>query len=107
RQAGREWTRHAYWMFSVILGDEVEMSRDDLMERLYGHGIETRPIFYPVHLLPPYRDAARGEDFPVAEELARRGLSLPTWAGLSLDDLDYVCQRLRECLPGAGEVVRG
>ena len=97
-QAEREWARHAYWMFSVILGEEMAVNRDALMARLQEQGVETRPVFYPVHLLPPYREASRGEEFPVAEELARRGLSLPTWAGLSTDDLSYVCERLRECL---------
>jgi perosamine synthetase len=98
-----EWARHAYWMFTVILGHGSPVARDELMARLHGRGIETRPVFYPVHLLPPYREAARGEEFPVAEWLARRGLSLPTWAGLSFDDLSYVCDSLRECLNEATE----
>jgi perosamine synthetase len=97
-QTEREWTRHAYWMFTVILGDETRADRDGLMARLYEQGVETRPVFYPVHTLPPYRESARGEEFPVAERLARRGISLPTWAGLSADDLSYVCERLRGCL---------
>ncbi len=97
-QAEAERVRHAYWMFTVILGEELAVSRDALMARLLEQGIETRPVFYPLHQLPPYREAARGEEFPVAEGLARRGVSLPTWAGLSLDDLSYVCERLRECL---------
>jgi perosamine synthetase len=98
-----EWARHAYWMFTVILGRESPVGRDALMARLAGRGVETRPVFYPVHLLPPYRDAARGEEFPVAESLARHGLSLPTWAGLSHAELNYVCESLRESLSDAGE----
>lgn len=94
-QAEREWARHAYWMFTVMLGDEAADFRDSLMARLHEDGVETRPVFYPLHGLPPYRDASRGEEFPVAESLARRGVSLPTWAGLSRDDLSYVCERLR------------
>ena len=97
-QAERGWAQHAYWMFTVILSNEVPVSRDGVMARLHEQGVETRPVFYPVHLLPPYREAARGQEFPVAEGLARRGISLPTWAGLSLADLSYVCDRLRECL---------
>jgi perosamine synthetase len=95
RQAEREWARHAYWMFTVLLGDGGADDRDRLMARLHAEGVETRPVFYPVHSLPPYREASRGEEFPVAESLARRGVSLPTWAGLSRDDLSYVCGRLR------------
>jgi perosamine synthetase len=97
-QAEREWARHAYWMFTVVLRDVEEGERDRLMARLHEEGVETRPVFYPVHSLPPYREASRGEEFPVAESLARRGLSLPTWAGLSDDDLSYVCERLRACM---------
>lgn len=102
RQAEREWARHAYWMFTVVLGVGEEGDRDRLMTRLHEEGVETRPVFYPVHSLPPYSEASRGEEFPVAERLARRGLSLPTWAGLSDDDLSYVCERLRACMPQAG-----
>ena len=101
RQEESEWARHAYWMFSVVLGRESRVERDALMARMHERGVETRPLFYPVHLLPPYREAARGEEFPVAEWLARRGLSLPTWAGLGADDLKYVCEVLRESLSDA------
>ena len=97
-QTEREWTRHAYWMFTVLLDDEAADDRDQFMTRLQDDGVETRPVFYPVHDLPPYREASRGEEFPVAESLARRGVSLPTWAGLTRDELSYVCERLRACL---------
>ena len=97
-QAEREWVRHAYWMFTVLLAEGEADERDCLMARLHEQGVETRPVFFPVHSLPPYREATRGEEFPVAERLARRGLSLPTWAGLSDDDLSYICERLRACM---------
>jgi len=100
-QTERASARHAYWMFTVLLNDAEEYERDSLMARLRDDGVETRPVFYPVHALPPYREASRGEEFPVAESLARRGVSLPTWAGLSRDDLSYVCERLRARLPSA------
>lgn len=102
-QEESEWARHAYWMFSVVIGCGSAIGRDELMARLDERGVETRPLFYPVHLLPPYREAARGEAFPVAESLARRGLSLPTWAGLSADDLGYVCETMREILSDFAE----
>lgn len=93
-----ECARHAYWMFSVALGNEASVGRDALMARLAERGVETRPVFYPVHLLPPYREASHSEEFPVAEGVARRGVSLPTWAGLTHGDISYVCDALRECL---------
>lgn len=103
RQEESSWARHAYWMFTVILEEGSAVGRELLMERLQERGVETRPVFYPMHLLPPYREAARGEEFPVAERLARRGLSLPTWAGLSQVDLEYVCESLRDILSGESD----
>jgi len=62
--------------------------------RLRSDGIETRPVFYPVSELPPYRGST-ADEFPVADRIARRGLSLPTWAGLTRDDVRTVCRAVR------------
>jgi len=96
-QTEQSWARHVYWMFNVVLDPETWQSRDSVIETLDGQGIETRPIFYPVHSLPPYADSARGESFPVAENLSRCGISLPTWAGLTENDIDRVCRALEKC----------
>src|SRR5215207_1321723 len=58
-QTERASARHAYWMFTVLLNDAEEYERDSLMARLRDDGVETRPVFYPVHALPPYREASR------------------------------------------------
>src|SRR4030095_2479622 len=88
-QEERDWVRHAHWMFTVILDKDITSSRDEVMSELLEFGIETRPVFYPLHLLPPYREAA-GEQFPVAEWLAQDGLSLPTWAGVDSYDVRFI-----------------
>jgi perosamine synthetase len=97
-QAAQEWADPAHWLFTVILNDDIKGSRDAVMSALERRGIETRPVFYPMHVLPPYREAARGGVYPVAERLAQRGLSLPTWAGLEREDISFVCHALHECL---------
>lgn len=96
--AEKEWARNVYWMFSVVLGDKVRSSRDEVMARLLEQGIETRPIFYPMHILPPYRRSAKGQRFPVADRVSSRGMSLPTWAGLKEEDVEFVCEALKKCI---------
>jgi perosamine synthetase len=81
-------------MFSVVLDESLRLDRDNLIADLATRGIETRPIVHPLHTLPPYAAAWRGEDFPVAERIARRGLNLPTWVGLSEAQIDRVCREL-------------
>lgn len=99
-QTEQEWARHVWWMFSVVLDDKLCADVDGIIAKMGGRGIETRPFVHPLHTLPPYRDAWAGVAFPVAERVARRGLNLPTWAGLSHDDVRYICEQLRYCLSG-------
>ena len=84
------------WMNSVILQDGVKKERDQVMQELEECGIETRPVFYPMHIMPPYLDPAAS--CPVAERLASRGISLPSHAMLSEEDVAYVCGCLAKAI---------
>jgi perosamine synthetase len=91
-----EWARHAFWMYTVRVRPEVCIGRDELMEALYRDGIETRPVFYPMHLMPVYEEP--GACYPVAEDLARRGFSLPTHGLLTEEDVVYIAESIaRAC----------
>ena len=96
-QTEQSWARHVHWMFNVVLDEEIWQSRDAVMEMLSEKGIETRPVFYPSHSFPPYENSVCGEKFPVAENLSENGISLPTWAGLTDDQINFVCRVLEEC----------
>ena len=94
------WATHVYWMYTVILRDTVATPRDEVMARMAAAGIETRPVFYPMHQLPPYRE----EDgrYPVAERLAGRGINLPTHAGLTESDIGRVVSQLVDAVRARG-----
>lgn len=63
--------------------------------------IENRLCFYPMHTLPPYRELCQKDHFPIAERIAQRGINLPTWVGLTKEDVLFVYHNLLECLSGA------
>lgn len=92
------------WLFTVVLHDDVGVSRDQLAARLAAEGIETRPVFVPLHSLPPYSDGQ--PSFPHAERFARNGLSLPTSSVRSHAEVTYIAERVRSHLrtPVAGAV---
>ena len=77
---------HSYWMCSIALIDDRR--RDDLRRHLSDRGIETRPVFYPVHTMPMY--AEKYQRCPVAEKIGRSGINLPSWPGLSFEQLSYI-----------------
>ena len=79
------------WLYTVgVRGLSVD-ARNQLIDLLATDGIETRPVFYPLHLMPPYDDQA-DQSFPVAERLGREGISLPTHTGLTDDEIDLVAR---------------
>jgi perosamine synthetase len=100
-QGEKAWARHVWWMFSVVLDAEAPVDRDALMAHFQQRGIETRPFVHPIHTLPPYLATSGIDGFPVANRLGRRGLNLPTWAGLTRDNVRHVCNTLLEYLDQA------
>jgi perosamine synthetase len=85
-----------FWMYALLVEDDFGCSRNDLRRHLASRGIETRSMFIPIHLQPVYHDAFRGQRFPVAEELCRKGLYLPSGPSLSSEEIEYI----------AGEIAR-
>jgi perosamine synthetase len=79
----------ADWLFTILLPHGVE--REMFVSRLKAEGIETRPVFIPLPDLPMYRTE---RTFPNASDIAKRGLSLPTWVGMTKDDVAYVVERI-------------
>lgn len=86
----QEDTGHSFWMCSILVGNTEE--RKALREHLKIAGIETRPFFHPAHTLPHCRV---NDHFPVAENLASRGINLPSSPVLSPNDVAEVCESIR------------
>ncbi|WP_293682731.1 DegT/DnrJ/EryC1/StrS aminotransferase family protein [uncultured Phenylobacterium sp.] len=91
------WARHAYWMYTVMLTDKVSKDRDQVIAELDALGIESRPVFHPMHTLPPYQESAGGP-FPRAEHAGARGLNLPTFGALTAEDIDRIGVALAKVL---------
>jgi perosamine synthetase len=91
------WAESSYWMSSVLIRAASQDQRDEVMARLADQGIETRPLFYPMHVLPPYSDVAR-DTFPVADALAACGMNLPSGAALTDEDIERVCSALERAV---------
>jgi dTDP-4-amino-4,6-dideoxygalactose transaminase len=82
------------WHLYVVRSADPEQLGDFLA----GRGIQTgRHYPEPVHLSPAYSDLGLSAgDFPVAEALAREALSLPLYPGIRQDQLEWVCESVRD-----------
>jgi perosamine synthetase len=81
------------WLVSLLLPPGTD--RDRLMGEMAEAGVETRPVFYCAHQMPVHRSA---EHFPVAEDIAARGISLPSYPALTDADIARVADTLADAL---------
>ncbi len=88
--------KNVWWMYSILLNKKVKISRDALMLALSEDGIETRPLFYPMHIMPAFFDDHA--NCPIAEDISSRGLNLPTHTLLSREDVELICTLLKKYL---------
>lgn len=85
---------HSYWMCSILAEDAKQ--RDLVRTHLDNEGIETRPLFYPVHTMPMY--STQYQRHPVAENLGWRGMNLPSYPGLKTEEIEFICEKIKEVL---------
>ena len=89
--------KNVYWLYSILIQDDFGIKRDDLAIELYKKGIETRPFFIPMHKQPVFQKMGfiKG-GFPIAEELGKKGICLPSSSSLTKDQIEYVCDSIKE-----------
>jgi len=96
----RPWARNVYWMFSILVNDSFGMTKDEVMAALKARGVDSRSFFYPMSQQP----ALRGDDprfpdlrghWPVSDDIARRGLYLPSGIGLTAEQVRFCAETLR------------
>lgn len=108
RLSGLEWieppsvaattTRMSWFVYVVRV--KPPASRDIVMQRLAERGIPSRPYFTPIHLQPFYceRFGYQRGDFPVAECLGDISLALPFSSVMTEEQVEQVCQALKEAI---------
>jgi len=94
-------TRHAMHLFIILIDiDKIKISREKIIEKLKEKGIGTGIHFLSLHLQKYYKNAYNCKigDYPEAEYVSSRVLSLPLDANLSADDIKYIVKSLKEIL---------
>jgi perosamine synthetase len=92
-----QYADNIYWVYGVVLADEVPFDAEDAMRRLAALGIGTRPFFWPMHEQPVLRRMGlfHNVSCPVAERIARRGFYIPSGLALTRDQTEQVAAALR------------
>lgn len=83
------WAKSVFWLFSLIFEPREGKSRDGLIAYLSRFGVESRPVFYPIPDMPPYKGSG---DYPTSSRISRGGLSLPSGYRLRSEEQQRVIE---------------
>ncbi len=89
-------TRMSWFVYVIRFAPEID--RDAASEALKARGVPNRPYFIPIHLQPYMVEqfGYREGDFPVTEDLGRRGLALPFSGVMTEGQVEGVCEAIAE-----------
>jgi perosamine synthetase len=96
-------TKNSYWMVTVVLDPSLALGKEEVMAKLDGWNIDSRPFFSPLSSLKPYRDScpSAAAKHPVSYRLAASGVNLPSGYNLTEDDVGYVCAVMKDIVAQA------
>lgn len=92
-------TEPTYWLYTILLGQEVTLEqRRAAIGSLGEAGIGVRPLWHPIHTLPPY---ANSQSFRIEHSvrLYERAISLPSSVGLAEHEQEKCIASLRQVIP--------
>ena len=96
-----EWSRSTHWLSTCTIDAEAAgMESRELLRRLAGELIETRPLWKPMHRQPVFAGSRYFEhgNESVSDRLFETGLCLPSGSNLSEAELGRVIETARRIL---------
>jgi perosamine synthetase len=81
-----DYAENIYWVYGLVLNDDIPFDAVEVMKRLSEYKIGTRPFFWSMHEQPVFTKMGLfdGVSCPVAEKISRRGFYIPS--GLAITD---------------------
>lgn len=83
----------SYWLIATKV--PKNMSRNNLKKHLFSNQVETRNIFIPLHLQPPYKHLLNSDSFKSSVDISRRGICLPSSPDLSKKEFKLVINTIK------------
>ncbi len=89
--AEESWAKNSYWLYTALIDKTSGITRDELIAKLLKNGVETRPAFYPLHIMPPYKKYVRpGDSFVNADHFSQNGISFPSSVTLTDTEIQSI-----------------
>lgn len=94
------YAQNHYWVFGIILNDDVKFDAKQAMKILHDNGIGTRPFFFPLHQQPILKKMGFCDNDNIArnvsEKIYQRGFYIPTGLGITQEQQIIVVKKVEE-----------
>jgi perosamine synthetase len=89
-----------YWVYGMVLNDELPFDAVAVMKKLAQANIGTRPFFWPMHEQPVFLKMGlfKNVSCPVAERIARRGFYIPSGLALTEQQMNRVAAEVKNVI---------
>ena len=84
------------YVFPILLKNSDSKFRDELREKLHEKGIQTSVHYPAVHHFSIYED--KNLELPFTDYIVDNEITLPMYGNLSIDDIEYIYNTLKELL---------
>lgn len=93
-----DYADNHYWIFGIVLNDEVKFTAKDVISKMREQNIEMRPFFYPMHKQPVFEKMGILDNIsrPVAEKLYNKGFYIPTGLNLTDEKIEYIAKQIKK-----------
>lgn len=94
--------KNSYWMITVIVDKEIGIEKEHFIAKLAEDYIDCRPFFYPLSMLPAYRELTNAQEAKNSNKnsysISPFGINLPSALNLSREQVSFVCEKLKNIL---------
>ena len=94
------YAQNHYWVFGIVLNDEVKFDAKQAMKILHDNGIGTRPFFFPLHQQPILKKMGFCDNDNIARDVSKkiyqRGFYIPTGLGITQEQQIIVVKKVEE-----------
>ena len=95
-----EYVKNSYWMPTLIFDKLLNIDREKLIQYFGERNIDVRPFFYPISLFPFFENK---EENVVSYGIYNRGINLPSYHDMTDDEIELVCQTLKQYMEENGK----
>ena len=93
----KKYAKNTYWMYSILIDSKSENARDRFMQKLNENSIETRPFFYLITDMMPYK-GCQSDDLTIAKSISSRGVNLPTSTMLKYEETERIVKQIKRII---------